>query len=79
MAKKQATKKRISMPRHRLLKLLCGLTILVACLVLFVGGLQAGTRTVKIIYRCLVATAVIGTTFGIVIKAVSSYEEINGG
>jgi hypothetical protein len=34
---------------------------------------------VKIIYRCLVATAVIGTTFGIVIKAVSSYEEINGG
>jgi hypothetical protein len=79
MAKKRAVKKKGGKRRYGLLKILCGLTIVVACLVLFVGGIQAGTRTVKILYRCLVATAVIGTTFGIVIKTVSSYEEINGG
>jgi hypothetical protein len=79
MAKKRAVKKKSGKRRYGLLKILCGLTIVVACLVLFVGGIQAGTRTVKILYRCLVATAVIGTTFGIVIKTVSSYEEINGG
>ena len=82
MAKKQLVKqvkvKRTSR-QHRLLKVLCAATIIATYIVLFVGGMQTGVRTIKIIYKCLVATAVIGMTFGIVIKAVASYEEINRG
>jgi hypothetical protein len=82
MAKKRLVKKIRTTKRsgrHRLLKVLCAVTIIASYIVLFVGGMQAGVRTVKIIYKCLVATAVIGMTFGIVIKAVASYEEINRG
>lgn len=81
MAKKQATKnkKNVSLKRHAFLKVLCSLTILVACLVLFVGGVQEGVRTSKIIYHCMLASAVIGTVFWCAIRAMTSYEEINGG
>ena len=79
MAKKQPAKKVVRKGAYGFLKVLCGLTMLAACLVLFVGGIQTGARTVTIIYRCLFATAVIGITFGIVIKALSSYEEIHSG
>ncbi|MEY4701662.1 MAG: hypothetical protein RL326_1849 [Pseudomonadota bacterium] len=82
MAKKRLVKRIKTTKRsnqHRLLKVMCAVTIIAAYVVLFVGGMQAGVRTVKIIYKCLVATIVIGMTFGIVIKAVASYEEINRG
>jgi len=79
MAKNQPSKKVVRRGAYGFLKILCGLTIVVACLVVFVGGIQTGARTVTILYRCLFATGVIGITFGIVIKVLSSYEEIYGG
>jgi len=81
MAKKQATKdkKRVPHKRHTFLKVLCSLTILVACLVCFIGGVQEGARTSKVIYHCMLSAAVIGTVFWAAIRAMTSYEEINGG
>lgn len=66
-------------PRYRFFKVLCAVTILVACAVVCVGGVESGLSTLGIFYRCLAVTAVIGITFGMVIKVVASYEETRGG
>mgnify|MGYP006286888957 CR=1 FL=1 len=79
MAKKQSGSTKQGSSRYRFLKILCAITILVACAVLFVGGAQGGVRTVKTIYKCLAATAFIGIIFGVVIRVVQSYEETHGG
>jgi hypothetical protein len=79
MGKKQPARDVTGRGRYRFLKLLCALTILVACGILFLGGAQSGVRTVKTIYKCLAITAGIGIVFGIVIKVVQSYEETHGG
>ncbi|MFN4895833.1 MAG: hypothetical protein ACK5HO_08590 [Pseudomonadota bacterium] len=55
------------------------MTILVACSVVCVGGIKSGASTAGIFYRCLAVTTVIGIAFGIVVKAVASYEETRGG
>ncbi len=65
--------------RYRFLKVLCAVTILAACVVMFVGGAQSGVRTVKTIYKCLAVVAGIGIIFGVVIKVVQGYEETHGG
>ncbi len=79
MAKKQATKGAKRVGRSAFAKTLCSVTILTCCAVLFIGGIDEGVRTSKIIYTCLATSAVIGVAFWVVIKAVESYEEINGG
>lgn len=65
--------------KYRFLKMLCAVTILVSCMVLFIGGAQNGVRTVKTIYKCLAVTGAIGIIFGVVIKVVRGYEETHGG
>jgi hypothetical protein len=79
MAKKQSGSKKQGKPRHRFLKVLGAVTILVTCGVMFVGGAESGARTAKTIYKCLAATAVIGIIFRMVIRAVEGYEETHGG
>jgi hypothetical protein len=79
MGKAQDTSEGQRPSRHLYLKTLCNLTILVACVVLFIGGAQEGVRTSKIVYNCLGVSAVIGLVFWGVIRAMASYEEINGG
>lgn len=66
-------------PRYRSFKVLCAVTILVACGVVCVGGVNSGASTESILYRCLLVTAVIGITFGMIIKVVASYEETRSG
>lgn len=79
MAKKQSDSTRNVGRRYRFLKVLCAITMLVACIVLFIGGMQHGVRTVKTIYKCLAVVAGIGMIFGVVIKVVQGYEETHGG
>jgi hypothetical protein len=79
MAKTQAADTKTRPSRFLFIKTLCNLTILVACLVLFVGGIQEGVRTSKIVFNCLLVSVVIGMAFWAVIRAMASYEEINGG
>ena len=79
MAKKQAANTKTRVSRFLFIKTLCNLTILVACLVLFIGGIQEGVRTSKIVYHCLLVSAAIGVIFWAVIRAMASYEEINSG
>ncbi len=79
MAKRQSNQPKRRGAGYLFLKTLCNVTILIACLVLFVGGIQSGVRATKIVYNCLGAAAVIGMVFWAVIRAVSSYEEINSG
>lgn len=79
MAKKQSVSAKPKGGRYRFLKMLCAVTIVIACAVLFIGGAQNGVRTVKTIYKCLAVTGIIGIIFGVVIKAVQSYEETHGG
>ncbi len=80
MSKKQSGRgnERVA-PRYRPFKVLCAVTIVVACLVVCVGGVNSGASIEGILYRCLLVTAVIGITFGIIIKAVASYEETRSG
>jgi heme/copper-type cytochrome/quinol oxidase subunit 3 len=80
MSKKPTGKNKVlGAPRYRFLKVLCATTILVACSVVCFGGIDSGARTASILYRCLIVTAIIGITFGFVIKAVASYEETHSG
>lgn len=79
MAKKRSVKKGAGKVRYRFLKILCVVTILATCAVLFVGGTQSGVRGAKMLYQCLGATVAIGLVFGVVLKVVSSYEEMKGG
>lgn len=61
------------------LRTLCCITVLAACVVIAVGGIRGGARTSTILYNCLIASAGIGIVFWFAIRAVSSYEEIDGG
>ena len=79
MAKKQPASEKKGVDRFMYVKALGNLTTLVACLVLFIGGIREGVRTSSIVYHCLLVSAAIGFTFWIVIRAMASYEEINGG
>ena len=79
MAKKKSDSSKNKRRRYRFLKVLCAATILIACVVMFVGGAQSGVRTVKTIYKCLAVVAGIGIIFGVVIKVVQGYEETHGG
>jgi hypothetical protein len=79
MAKKQATKKQPQRSGPRSLRLLCCVTIVAACVVLCIGGLEEGVRTSKIVYRCLAASAGIGLVYLLSVRAMAIYEEINGG
>ena len=79
MAKKRSVSKRVGRGRYGFLKILCGVTILVTCGVLFVGGTQSGVRGAKIFYQCLGATVGIALVFGVVLKVVASCEEMKGG
>lgn len=78
MAKKQAAKKK-SLKGYKPFKVLCSVTIIAACLVLFIGGLGEGVRTSRIIYRCFAASAVIALVYLSAVRAIAIYEEINGG
>ena len=79
MAKKQAAKKKSRKGGYRPFKVLCCVTIVAACIVLFIGGLGEGVRTSKIVYRCLAASAGIGLVYLLSVRAMAIYEEINGG
>jgi hypothetical protein len=80
MAKKRRGKVKVLVaPKYRFFKVLCAVTILVACVVVCLGGVNSGASTSNILYRCLAVTAVIGITFGMVIKVVASYEETRSG
>lgn len=80
MSKKQLGRgKSITGPRYRFFKVLCASTIVVACSAVCFGGINSGASMVTIVYTCLAITAVVGITFGLVIKAVASYEETRGG
>jgi hypothetical protein len=79
MAKKQATKTKVTRPKFVFLKTLCCCTILAACFVLFIGGVREGVRTSRIIYHCMAASVGIGFVFWGALRAMTSYEEINGG
>lgn len=79
MAKKSATEGKATRSRYLFAKMLCNVTILVACLVLFIGGVNEGVRISKVIYNCIGVSIIIGCSFWAVIRAMASYEEINGG
>jgi hypothetical protein len=80
MSKKQSgSGKRVVAPRYRAYKVLCAVTILVACGVVCIGGVNTGAGLESILYRCLLVTGVIGIAFGVVIKVVASYEETRSG
>jgi len=79
MAKKQAAKRARPIAGLGFVRTLCSLTILTACVLLIIGGADEGVRTSKIIYTCLAVSAGIGFAFWAVIRAVGSYEEIDGG
>lgn len=79
MAKKLPVKKRKVRGRYGSLKILCGLTILATCAVLYVGGIRSGVRGVLMVCECLGATVGIGIVFAVVIKVVASYEEMKRG
>ena len=79
MAKKQAASQTKKVDRYLMIKALGNLTTLIACTVLFIGGIQEGVRTSKIVYHCLLVSFAIVFTFWVVIRAMASYEEINGG
>jgi hypothetical protein len=79
MAKKQAAKKRVTRGKFAFLRALCCCTILAACLVLFIGGVQEGVRTSKIIYHCMAVSFGIALVYGVALRAMTNYEEINGG
>ncbi len=79
MAKAQDTRDNQKVLRYLYLKTLCNLTIIVACVVLFIGGAHEGVRTSRIVYNCLGVSMVIALVFRVVIRAVASYEEINSG
>ena len=82
MAKKRAAEAKSTKkpsPGFVFLRTLCGVTVLLACLVLAIGGVRGGVRTNAIIYNCLLASAGIGIVFWFALRAVSSYEEIDGG
>jgi hypothetical protein len=78
MAKKQAAKRK-SLKGYKPFKVLCSVTIIAACLVLFIGGLGEGVRASKIIYRCFAASAAIALVYFGAVRAIAIYEEINGG
>jgi hypothetical protein len=80
MSKKQSGRGKVRVAlKYRPFKVLCAVTILVACGVVCVGGVNSGASTESILYNCLLVTAVIGITFGMIIKAVASYEETRSG
>jgi hypothetical protein len=79
MAKKQTAKRARAIAGLGFVKTLSCLTILTACMLLIIGGVDEGVRTSKIIYTCLAVSAGIGFAFWAVIRAVGSYEEIDGG
>lgn len=79
MAKKLSVKKKRGKGPYGFLKILCGLTILATCAVLFVGGTRSGARGALIVYECLGATVAISVVFKVVIRVVASCEEINRG
>ena len=79
MAKKPTTNTRTRADRAAFAKTLCCLTILTSVAVLLWGGVDGGVRTSKIIYACIGVSTVIGFAFYVVIRAVASYEEIDGG
>lgn len=79
MAKKQSGSTKSGRGKYRFLKVLCAATIVLSCIVLFIGGAQSGVRTVKTIYKCLMVTGIIGIIFGVVIRVVQGYEETHGG
>ena len=79
MAKKQATKKRGARGKFAFLRVLCCCTILAACFVLFIGGVREGVRTSKIIYNCMAVSFGIAVVYGVALRAMTNYEEINGG
>jgi hypothetical protein len=79
MAKQQSGRAKRRTSTYLFLKTLCNATILIACLVLCIGGVQSGVRTIRIVYNCLAVSSVIGVVFWAVIRAVTSYEEINSG
>jgi hypothetical protein len=79
MAKKQAVSSKRRPSRHLVIKTLGNVTVLLSCLVLFIGGIMEGVRTSKILYNCLGVSFVIIMVFWVVNKAMASYEEINGG
>ena len=79
MAKKQTGKASKQQARVGFAKTLCCLTILTSVAVILWGGISHGVRTSKMIYTCMVVSAVLGFAFRLVIGAVSSFEEIDGG
>ena len=79
MAKKQTTKRSRFVPGLGFVKTLCCLTILTSCALLIGGGVDEGVRTSKIVYTCMAVSTAIGFAFWVVIRAVASYEEIDGG
>ena len=79
MAKNQPSNGKKRNTRFLYIKTLGTLTVMLSCLVLFIGGIQEGVRTSKIVYTCLLVSAVIGVTFWAVTLAMASYEEINSG
>jgi hypothetical protein len=48
-------------------------------MLLIAGGIDEGVRTSKIVYTCMAVSTAIGFAFWVVIRAVASYEEIDGG
>lgn len=79
MAKKRSAKKKLVPEKYRTLKCLCALTVIVVCGVVWWSSIQSGVRFVKSLYISFIATTLICATFWLVIKAVASYEERNGG
>ena len=79
MAKKKKSEGKRKTSQFLVIKTLGNATTLLACLVLFIGGIQHGVRTSKIIYSCLGVSFLIIVTFWVVNKAMASYEEINSG
>jgi hypothetical protein len=79
LKKRRGRVKTLVVPKYRFFKVLCAVTIVVASIVVFVGGVSSGASMASIVYECLAVTAVISVMFGLVIKAVESYEEIRGG
>jgi hypothetical protein len=79
MAKKQSANNKKVRERYRTMKRLCALTVLAACGIVWWSGVETGVRFMKSFYISCMVTTGICATFWLVIKAVASYEERNGG
>ena len=74
-----AAKKKLKKVVFPEIKKLFAAVALISCMVLGLGGIQAGVRPITTIYRAIVVVFVILIIVKVVIRILKGYEEMSGG